>query len=148
VIELLEERHQRQILHRDDYPPDTLLNVNIPAIDPADLRVPDELFLRDLLHLVHVVHEQREVLELRPLVVGDPDGDVDVDGFLHAGHVGLLCSGSSDGLALPGVSAQDTCLDPGHRSAAATLPRTGRPRAWKDWLIGARLRTGARLATP
>src|SRR3712207_8627057 len=51
-------------------------------------------------------------LELRPLVVGDPDGDVDVDGFLHAGHGLAPLLGCVDGAALPGPSGEDTSVLP------------------------------------
>jgi len=69
----------------------------------------DEGLVVELPDLLHSLHERREGLELGPLVVRGPDGDVDVDRFHDLRHVKLLmrwlgigtptwCGGRSVGL--------------------------------------------------
>ena len=52
----------------------------------ADLRPPVEPLVVELAHLEYALHEAREVLELRPLVVRGPDRHFDVDGFFDGRH--------------------------------------------------------------
>src|ERR1051325_7894078 len=52
----------------------------------GDLGDPAQRLVVDLLHLGDALHEGGELLELRPLVVGRADGDVDLDGLLDALH--------------------------------------------------------------
>src|SRR5262249_28031670 len=59
-------------------------------VDTAHGGVPAQAPIIQLLDALHAVHEAREFLELRPLVVGGLDGHVDVDGMLDPGHTALL----------------------------------------------------------
>src|SRR5436853_4869075 len=69
---------------------DLLVDFGFPAlVDAADFGPPQEARVAQLAHLDDAVHELRELFELRPLVVGRADRDVDVDGLLDGGH-GLL----------------------------------------------------------
>src|SRR5687767_3028797 len=56
----------------------------------GDLRAPVQVGVVDLADFLDALHERRELLELRPLVVGGADGDVHVDALLDVGHeIGL-----------------------------------------------------------
>ena len=59
----------------------------VPLLDvPGDLGLPVEMRVVDLRDLLHALHELREVLELRPLVVRGLDGDVQVDALFDGTH--------------------------------------------------------------
>src|SRR5207253_1644417 len=54
--------------------------------DPADLHDPLEPCVVELTHFLHALHEERELLELRPLVVDGRDRSVDDDRFANDCH--------------------------------------------------------------
>jgi hypothetical protein len=56
----------------------------------ADLGDPVEPLVVELVHPLDGGHELRELLELGPLVVGRPNGNLDVDRFGDVGHT--ICS--------------------------------------------------------
>src|SRR6185503_1359967 len=89
---------------------------------PVDRRVVD------LDDLVDAVHELRERLELRPLVVRDADRNADVDGFADAGHLDLLAGEKAGDNGTPtGQTRWASC-----RSVRpARLPCGSRPTG--DW---------------
>ena len=60
--------------------------------DTTDAGLPVRVGVVQLDDLVDPVHEVRELLELRPLVVGRPHRDVDLDSLLDRRH-GLLLLG-------------------------------------------------------
>ena len=53
---------------------------------PCDIENPMRVGVVELTDLSHALHELRERLELRPLVVGDPDRNIDVDLFGDCAH--------------------------------------------------------------
>ena len=59
----------------------------------ADLSDPVKVRVVQLADVLDALHERRELLELRPLVVRDGDRDVNVDRALYRCHVSLLLSG-------------------------------------------------------
>ena len=65
-----------------------LSDLGVPLLAlTADLRSPVEVGVVDLLHLLDPLHERRELLELRPLVVRGLDRYLDVDRLFNARHV-------------------------------------------------------------
>src|SRR5436190_18793243 len=56
----------------------------------GDVGRPAPRLVVDLLDALDALHEAREILELRPLVVGDAHGDVHDDGVLESRHGDLL----------------------------------------------------------
>ena len=63
------------------------------ALDAPDAHLPAVVGVVDLGDRLDLVEEVREALELRPLVVGDLGGHVDVDGLDDLHHSALLLSG-------------------------------------------------------
>src|SRR4051794_9490481 len=104
------------------------------TLDPGDLRNPVQQGVAELLHLLYAAHELWELLELRPLVVGGTDRDVDLDGLLDVrGH----CSSSPKDrdlastryplppAATPAKQSEEPGWSPG-RVRRSNTPRTGR----------------------
>jgi hypothetical protein len=76
---------------RDAVVTDLLGDLGFPRLLlAAHVGAPQEPLVAELLHLQDAFHELREILELRPLVVGGADRDGDVDGLLDLGHAVLL----------------------------------------------------------
>ena len=59
------------------------------ALDPGDLRLPVQPAIIELADLLDALHEARERLELRPLVVDGVQRDADVDALFDRGHGNL-----------------------------------------------------------
>src|SRR3954451_25455509 len=93
VVQAVERDHARVLrLAAGAAPGDALLGVLLGdlgvelPLHAVDVRDPVRVGAVELGDALDAAHEVGEGLELRPLVVGDADRDVDVDGFLHAGH--------------------------------------------------------------
>ncbi|CAM5463978.1 Potassium-transporting ATPase ATP-binding subunit [Streptomyces narbonensis] len=71
------------------------------ATDAGDLGLPVTVPVVDLCDVLDALHEARERLELRPLVVRVPQRNVDVDGLLHHAHGASSCSSSRDNAGSP-----------------------------------------------
>src|SRR5438093_4933763 len=72
---------------RDDAVRDLLCYLRVPLFDRApDLGAPVKSLVVELLDGFDTFHESRELLELGPLVIGDPDRNVDFDRFLQSRH--------------------------------------------------------------
>src|SRR2546430_3462083 len=72
---------------RDHAVGNLLDDLGIPFFDLAgDLRTPMQPLVVKLLHRFDAFHKSRELLELRPLVVCDANGNVHFDRFLHSRH--------------------------------------------------------------
>src|SRR5438876_3637151 len=72
---------------RDDLVWHLLGDLGVPLFDLArDLRPPVQTLVVELLYGFDAFHESRELLELGPLVVRDPDRNVRFDGFLDCWH--------------------------------------------------------------
>src|SRR4029079_5266232 len=72
---------------RDDLVGDLLVELGVTFFDlAAALRAPVQTLVIELLDGLDALHEARELLELSPLVVGDADRNVHVNGFLHCRH--------------------------------------------------------------
>jgi len=72
----------------------SILKGLITLLTAGDLRAPVRVGVVDLADLLDALHEPRELLELRPLVVDRTDGYLHVDRLRDAGHEALLSSGS------------------------------------------------------
>src|SRR2546430_4691180 len=72
----------------DDFVRDLLGDLGVPLFDPpADFRTPMQALVVELLNFFDAIHESRELFELGPLVVADPDRNVHFYGFLDCRHV-------------------------------------------------------------
>src|SRR5438552_8096570 len=72
----------------DDLVRDLFGDLGVPLFDPAaNSRAPMQALVVELLNFFDAIHESRELLELGPLVVPDPDRDVYIYGFLDCRHV-------------------------------------------------------------
>src|SRR5215210_914246 len=80
----------------------------------------------NLLHALDPVHEQRELLELRPLVVRGADRDVDLDRLFYASHEPSSSS----------IEARRARTTPGETHSSPVIP-TGRLWARLDSNQGA-----------
>src|ERR1044071_525438 len=59
-------------------------NLRIPLFHfAADIRLPVQLRISKLSHLLHAFHKMREFFELRPLIIGGSDWHIDVNGLLN-----------------------------------------------------------------
>src|SRR5712691_5104439 len=88
-----DETHDASVPRSGDAPPaDDLVghllgDLGVPLLDIAgDLRSPVQALVVELLDGFDALHESRELLELGPLVVHDPDRNVHFYGFLDRGH--------------------------------------------------------------
>src|SRR6185369_8512390 len=92
VGEPVERHHARVRGAFDGMPGDPLVGLLLtdlggPALlDPGDVGRPGDVGVVQLFDLVDALHEERELLELGPLVVGDPDRDLDIHGFDDLRH--------------------------------------------------------------
>src|SRR3954447_22569396 len=90
--ELLEPDHAGVLLAARAAPRDArvgalLRDLGVPLLElAADLGHPVHVDVVELAHLADALHEARELLELRPLVVRGGDGDGEVDRFGDSGH--------------------------------------------------------------
>src|SRR5439155_4763092 len=93
VLDQRDEAHDASIARarcaapRDDLVRHLLGDLGVPLFDLArDLRPPVQTLVVELLYGFDAFHESRELLELGPLVVRDPDRNVRFDGFLDCWH--------------------------------------------------------------
>src|SRR5690606_6945647 len=97
VVQAVERHDARVVRAGRAVPRDALVGVLLGdlrvelALDAPDLRPPVRVRRVELADLLHALHEAGELLELRPLVVGGADGDVDVDRLGDGAHGATSC---------------------------------------------------------
>src|SRR3954471_18879089 len=108
--------------------------------DPVQVRVVE------LPDRVDVLHELRKVLELRPLVVGGRDGDVDLDALLDSGHRAPFESWTIPGRLPDRPEVKTLRRRPWRCARRGARDRPARPPARACWHSAGRRRGGARRA--
>ena len=82
------------------------------AVNARDLNIPVQPRVTELPNVLHAFHEARKLLEPRPLLVGGPQWDVNLDGLLDRvhGYFFRLAHSFASPLRTSRVSAVGVCV--------------------------------------